>query len=247
MKVFQTLLKTEVKLILRGMDSIFFGVLFPLGMAVILGIIYGEKPAYEGADFTFMQQSFGAIVAIGICATGLMGIPLSVADYRHKKILKRFRVTPVSPGLLLFIQVIVQFGIALLSALCVFIVVKLFFGYQMNGSFGGFLLCYLLVTAAIYGLGMMIASVAPNIKTANLLCSVIYFPMLFLSGATIPYEIMPSAMQKVTDILPLTQGIKLLKGFSLSTDPDNIVFPIILMVVLSFISIVISIKFFKWE
>ena len=53
-----------------------------------------------------MQQSFGAFVAVGICATGLMGLPLTIADYRDKKILKRFKATPVDPGLLLLVQIV---------------------------------------------------------------------------------------------------------------------------------------------
>ncbi|MBH1942317.1 ABC transporter permease [Mobilitalea sibirica] len=247
MKVFRTLVKTESKLALRNMDSILFGILFPMALALILGVIYGEKPAFEGAGYTFLQQSFGAVAAIGICATGLMGIPLSIADYRHRKILKRFKVTPVSPGLLLFVQVAVQFAIALTSYLAVYLVLKLFFGYKMIGSTFYFLLSYLLVAIAIYGIGMLLASISPNLKTANLLCSLIYFPMLFLSGATVPYEIMPKALQGASDIMPLTQGIKLLKGFSLGLDLNNLMFPIILLSVLAIISFLVSIKFFQWE
>jgi ABC-2 type transport system permease protein len=247
MKAFKAMLKMESKLTLRGMDSIFFGVLFPMGLALILGIIYGNKPAYEGADYTFIQQSFGAVISIGICATGLMGIPLSVSEYRHRKILKRFRVTPVSPGLLLFTQMTVQLMIAVLSSLGVFTVMKLFFGYRMEGSFAGFVLSYLLVMFAIYGLGMMLGSVAPNVKTANLLCSLVYFPMLFLSGATVPYEVMPPVMQRVTNVLPLTQGIKLLKGFSLGMEPENLVLSIAVMAGLAVVTTIISIKFFRWE
>lgn len=247
MKAFRALMKTEIKLALRGMDSIFFGVLFPVGLALILGVIYGDKPAFPGAGYTELQLSFGAISAIGICATGLMGVPLSISEYRHRKILKRFKVTPVSPGMLLLIQVTVQFLIALLSFGAVTLVMVLIFGYRMPGSPWMFLLAYFLVILAMYGIGMMIASVAPNIKTANLLCSLIYFPMLFLSGATVPYEIMPKAMQRITDVLPLTQGIKLMKGFSLGTDMGNLLFPVILMLCLAVVSILISIKFFRWE
>ena len=247
MKAFYTMIKTESKLTLRNLDSIFFGVMFPMAMAIILGIIYGQKPAYEGAEYTFMQQSFGAIAAIGICATGLMGVPLSISDYRHKKILKRFRVTPVSPGMLLFTQMFVQFIIAVISSLGVYAVVTLFFGYHLRGSFGTFILSYLLVLLTMYGIGMMLASIAANVKTANLLCTLVYFPMLFLSGATIPYEVMPKAMQQVTNMLPLTLGIKLLKGASLGINSENIVITIGIMAGIALLSILISIKTFRWE
>ena len=247
MKAFHALMKTELKLTFRGMDSILFGILFPMGLALILGMIYGDKPAFPGAGYTELQQSFGAVSAIGICATGLMGVPLSISEYRHRKILKRFKVTPVSPGMLLLIQVAVQLLIALMSFGAVTLVMMVFFGYRMPGSPWMFLLAYFLVILAMYGIGMMIASVAPNIKTANLLCSLIYFPMLFLSGATVPYEIMPKTMQRITDVLPLTQGITLMKGFSLGTNMGNLLFPVILMLCLAVVSILVSIKFFRWE
>ena len=50
MKTFRTMLKTELKLSLRGMDMFIFAICVPVVVLVILGIIYGEKPAYPGAD-----------------------------------------------------------------------------------------------------------------------------------------------------------------------------------------------------
>lgn len=247
MKAFLTMIKTESILTLRSIDSIFFGVVFPMAFALILGVIYGDKPAFKGAEYTSLQLAFGAVISIGICATGLMGIPLSISSYRHMKILKRYQVTPVSPGILLFTQMMIQFMISILSALGVLTVMLLFFHYRMPGNAGYFILAYLLVMVSIYGLGMMIASIAPNMKVANLLCTLLYFPMLFLSGATVPYEIMPKPMQHISDVMPLPQGIKLLKETSLGLDHQNIVFTVIILAVLAVITILISIKSFKWE
>lgn len=247
MKAIKTLLKTETLLSLRDMNVPIFGIAFPAAFAIILGMIMGTKPAFEGASYTFMQQSFGALASIGVCATGLMGIPLTIADYRHRKILKRFRVTPVSPGLLLFVQFVINFVMSVISLLLVYAICALFFGYRMIGSVRGFILAYILVVLAIYGLGMMLASVAPNIKTANLLCSLVYFPMLFLSGATVPYEVMPKVMQRTMDFLPLTQGIKLMKGASLGTPLDNVVFPVLLMIGITVVCTAVSVRYFKWE
>ncbi|HEY9062664.1 MAG TPA: ABC transporter permease [Pseudobacteroides sp.] len=247
MKAFNAIIKTESKLVLRGMDTIFFGVLMPIVVAVILGFINGNKPAYEGANYSFMQQSFGALSSIGICATGLMGFPLVIADYRHKKILKRFQVTPVSPAIILLVQCVINLVISLISLLCVYTICALLFQYKMAGSLGMFLLAYGLVLIAIYGIGMMLSSVSPNIKTANLLCTLIYFPMILFSGATIPYEIMPTGAQKIMDFLPLTQGIKLLKAVSLNLPLNNVFFQVCLMAMFAVVCIIISIRFFKWE
>lgn len=247
MKALATMIRTEFKLTLRSIDSIFFGILFPMAFALILGLIYGNKPAFKGADYTSIQLAFGAVISIGICATGLMGIPLSISNYRHMKILKRYKVTPVSPGILLFTQVIIQFMISVVSSLGVLTVMKLLFHYNMSGNTGKFILSYLLVMVSIYGLGMMLASIAPNMKIANLLCTLLYFPMLFLSGATVPYEIMPKAMQRLSDIFPLTQGIKLLKEVSLGLNSQNILFAVCILAGVAVVSILISVKFFRWE
>lgn len=84
-------------------------------------------------------------------------------------------------------------------------------------------------------------------KTASILASVLYFPMLILSGATLPYEVMPTALQKIADIMPLTQGIKLLKATSLGLPVGGVLLPLIIMVVIAVVCGGIAIKFFKWE
>ena len=56
MKTFKTMLKTELKLSLRGMDMVIFAICVPLVVLVILGIIYGDKPAFEGAGYSFRSN-----------------------------------------------------------------------------------------------------------------------------------------------------------------------------------------------
>ena len=87
MKRFCTLLKNEMKLSIRDMNMVIFALIMPLAVLVVLGILYGRRPAFEGAAYSFMAQSFGAVCAISICAGGLMGLPLVVADYRERRIL----------------------------------------------------------------------------------------------------------------------------------------------------------------
>ncbi|MGG7176831.1 ABC transporter permease [Clostridium paraputrificum] len=247
MKLFKTMLKTQLKLAIREIDGILFGILFPIGIVLLLGFIYGDKPAFDGANFTMIQLSFGAFISVGICATGLMGLPLSISDFRSKKILKGLKVTPISPINILMIQMLIGFIISVISALAVFIVAKFLFGYVMIGSGMKFIPTFILVTTAIYSIGMLIASLVPNIKVANLVCTLVYFPMVFLSGATIPYEIFPKGLQVVADIMPLTQGIKLMKGVSLGEPLNNIAIQLILMIAISIVCITVSIKTFKWE
>lgn len=247
MKAFKTVFKTEFKLCVRDLNIPVFGIVFPLIVAVVIGLVTGNRPAHESGEYGGITQAFGAFAAISICATGLMGMPLQVADYRSKKILKQYMVTPVSPVLLLIIQFAVNFIMSLVSLASLFLICRLFWGYRMPGNIGIFLLSFLFVTIAIYSLGMMLASVAPDAKGADLLCTLVYFPMLFFSGATIPYEIMPPAAQNIMDILPLTQGIKLMKAASLGLQPNSLWGSALILVLVSIVCIMLSIRFFRWE
>lgn len=71
--------------------------------------------------------------------------------------------------------------------------------------------------------------------------------MLIFSGATLPYEVMPETLQKVADVLPLTQGIKMLEASSMGLTMNNLFVPIMAMIVIMIICMVLSVKLFKWE
>ena len=247
MKTFKTMLKTELKLSLRGMDMFIFAICVPLVVLIILGIIYGNKPAFAGAEYSFLEQSFGALTTISICAGGVMGLPLVVSDYRSRHILKRYKVTPISPALILLVQVAIYTIYAVLSLLLLFLAAKCFFGYQFRGSISGFLGGYILVIISIFSIGMMVGGIAPNTKMAGVIASILYFPMLIFSGATLPYEVMPPALQKAAELLPMTQGIKLLKAASLGNKSETVFLSVIVMIFIAAVCIGISLKFFKWE
>ena len=246
MKTYFKLLQVEFRLILRSIDSIFFGVGMPVAIMLLIGLINGKNESFEGAGYTMLQSSFGALITVGICATAFMGLPLTIADYRDKKILKHFFVTPVKPSMLLLVHVTLNAILSLFSSLLVYLTAKIVFGYEMTGSLGGFVLSYFLVMGSMYSVGMMLASVCKSIKSANMVCSLVYFPMIFLSGATIPFEIFPEALQKVAGFLPLSQGIKLLKNYSLGLH-ESTLFPILFLIVFMVIGGLISIKTFRFE
>lgn len=247
MRAFNKMVAIEFKLAIRDMNMPIFAIIIPVIIAIILGLIFGSKPAFAGASYSFLAQSFGAVSSIGICAAGVMGLPLVVADYRYKKILKRYKVTPVSPVMILFAQVVVNLIMAIVSAICIYAVLAMFFGYKMQGSFLEFIGAFLLVLISIFSIGILVAAISPNAKVSNLLCTILYFPMLIFSGATLPYEIMPRILQKIADIMPLTQGIKLMKAASLGLPMDSVLMQILVMVILALTCIGISIKFFRWE
>ncbi|MEG0276352.1 MAG: ABC transporter permease [Coprobacillus sp.] len=246
MKQFTTFLKVEGKLGLRCPDGLIFGVGMPVGVLMLIAIIGGGRTAGE-TNYTFLQSAFASLLTVGICATAFMGLPLTIAEYRDKKILKHFFVTPVSPMLILFVQVCISMLTAILSAILVALIAIVCFDYQMQGNVFYFIGAYFLVMLSMFSLGMILASLCKTLKIANVVTTFVYFPMLFLSGATIPYELFPSFLQSVANVLPLTHGIRLLKDVSLGVLSDQAWLSILVLVVFIVAGIIISVVSFKWE
>lgn len=94
---------------------------------------------------------------------------------------------------------------------------------------------------------MMVGGIAKNEKIASVLACILYFPILIFSGATLPFEAMPKAMQGIVSLLPLTQGIQLMKATSLELSVDNFWLSAAVMGIVTVLCTGISIKFFKWE
>lgn len=247
MKSFRTLLKNELKLNIRNMNMVIFAVIMPLIVLIILGFIYGTKPAADGAAYTFMEQSFGALCCISICAGGLMGLPLVVSEYRERKILKRFQVTPISPAKLLLVEFLIYVIYCIVSMLTLFLAAMLFWKIKIHGSFLLFLGSWLLTMVSTLSIGLLVGGIAKNMKSASVIACILYFPMLIFSGATLPFEVMPIIMQKIIGVLPLTQGMQLMKAAFLGIPLENALLTVIIMSAVTLICFGISIKCFKWE
>lgn len=246
MKRFFTLLKNELRLSIRDMNMVIFGIIMPLAVFVVLGMIYRSKPAYEGADYTFLEQSFGAVCAVSVCAGGLMGLPLVVSDYREKKILKRFKATPASPALLLGAELAVYILYSAVS-LITLAAAGIIAGVKLYGSAGAFLGSWALTVISTLSIGMMVGGIAKNTKQAGVIASILYFPALIFSGTTLPFEIMPELMQKIVRLFPLTQGIELMKSSFLGTISESSIIAVFVMLLTGAVCSGISVKFFKWE
>ena len=247
MKSFTILLKNELKLNIRNMNMVIFAVIIPLVVLIILGFIYGTKPAADGTAYTFMEQSFGALCCISVCAGGLMGLPLVVSEYRERKILKRFQVTPVSPAKLLVVEFMIYVIYCVVSMLTLFPVAMLLWKVKIHGSFLLFIGSWLLTMVSTLSIGLLVGGISRNMKTASVIACLLYFPMLIFSGTTLPFEVMSVSMQKIISVFPMTQGIQLMKATFLGLPIENALIPVVVMGAVTLICFGISIKCFKWE
>lgn len=246
MKRFLTFLKVEGKLSLRSPDGIIFGIGMPIGVLLLIAVVAGSQSA-GGADYSFLQSAFASLLTVGICATAFMGLPLTIADYRDKKILKHFFATPIRPFMILSVQVVIGMLTSFFSAALVTVLAVFGFGYRMEGDPFLFIGAFLLVMLSMYSIGMILASLCKTVKIANVVTTFVYFPMLFLSGATIPFELFPDTVQKVCNVLPLTHGIKLLKAVSLDMWSQEIWISVALLIAFAVVGCIISVVSFKWD
>lgn len=246
MKRFLTFLKVEGKLSLRSPDGIIFGIGMPVGVLLLIAVVAGSQSA-GGADYSFLQSAFASLLTVGICATAFMGLPLTIADYRDKKILKHFFATPIRPFMILSVQVVIGMLTSFFSAALVTVLAVFGFGYRMEGDPFLFIGAFLLVMLSMYSIGMILASLCKTVKIANVVTTFVYFPVLFLSGATIPFELFPDTVQKVCNVLPLTHGIKLLKAVSLNMWSQEIWISVALLIVFAVVGCILSVVSFKWD
>lgn len=218
----------------------------PVGVLLLIAVVAGSQSA-GGADYSFLQSAFASLLTVGICATAFMGLPLTIADYRDKKILKHFFATPIRPFMILSVQVVIGMLTSFFSAALVTVLAVFGFGYRMEGDPFLFIGAFLLVMLSMYSIGMILASLCKTVKIANVVTTFVYFPMLFLSGATIPFELFPDTVQKVCNVLPLTHGIKLLKAVSLNMWSQEIWISVALLIVFAVVGCIISVVSFKWD
>ena len=218
----------------------------PVGVLLLIAVVAGSQSA-GGADYSFLQSAFASLLTVGICATAFMGLPLTIADYRDKKILKHFFATPIRPFMILSVQVVIGMLTSFFSAALVTILAVFGFGYRMEGDPFLFIGAFLLVMLSMYSIGMILASLCKTVKIANVVTTFVYFPMLFLSGATIPFELFPDTVQKVCNVLPLTHGIKLLKAVSLNMWSQEIWISVALLIAFAVVGCIISVVSFKWD
>ena len=131
-------------------------------------------------------------------------------------------------------------GVALTVAAVVF------FGYRMPGNVFAYMAVWLLTMISMFSIGLMVASLCRTTKSMNVATSLLYFPMLLFSGATIPAEVFPAGFQAVAKWMPLGVGIDLLKSVSMGCY-DRITVPVITLIAITVICGTIAVRTFRWE
>ena len=120
------------------------------------------------------------------------------------------------------------------------------FGYRMQGSVLVYIGVWLLTMASMFSIGLMVASLCRTAKSMNVATTVLYFPMLLFSGATIPAEVFPARFRAVARWMPLGVGIDLLKSVSMGCY-DKMAVPVFTLTAITVLCGAVAVKTFRWE
>jgi ABC-2 type transport system permease protein len=237
----------EMKLFLREPTAAFFTLVFPLMLLFLFGSIYGNKPTRFFGGLGYVDTAVPAFTAIIIATSGLMFLAITMASYREQGVLRRLQATPLRPHAILAAQVIVLFLATLLGMVLLVVLGKMVYGLRFAGSVFNILAGFVLSCLSFFAVGFVLASLAPTTRAAQVVAMVLFYPMIFLSGATIPREVLPQTVRHYAQVLPLTHVVNLLRGLWSGEGWGKHSTEAGILAVMLFAGVIISAKTFKWK
>ena len=242
MKGFLALLKIDLKLARRDRSVLFFNYLFPLFFFFVFAQMMDAR---QGSTILLVVSM---VIVFGVIGNGLFGAGMRAVQEREENVLRRYKVTPITPVPLLCASMITGVVIFLPSVVLILFLACQFYGMAVPDHLGSLFVFVAVGAVAFRSLGLIIAAVVNSSQESNILVQIIYMPMLFLSGATIPIAFMPHWLQNITQFIPATYlmtglGGILQRGETLLANWQAVVVLLLTTAVATFIAT----KLFRWE
>jgi ABC-2 type transport system permease protein len=237
----------EGKLFLREPVGAFFTLVFPLMFLFLFGSISGNGPTPMFGGQRMIDTAIPTLTAMIIGTTGLMSTTITMATYRENGVLRRLRTTPVSSLVVLAAQVMVVFGMTCLGMLLLIVAGMLIYHVRFEGNAFSVLGGFILSSLSFFGIGFILAGTLPTARTAQTAGLVLLYPMMFLSGAFFPLELLPTAVQKVAAFMPLTYVVNLLRGLWTGEPWGDHLLEVGLLAGMLVLGVIVSVKTFRWE
>lgn len=212
MNAYLRLIAFDLRLYLRDWLTIFWVLIYPILMLVIFGSMYGSQVDAETGK-RFIDSYMPALCVLNVISVSLFTLSINMITHRENGTLRRYRVTPIRASAVLLSHSIQGVLLVLVGALEIILVAKLIWDIEITAAAMATLLaCLLLGCVAFFGLGFAMSGLANNAGAASGLAMIVFFPMLFLSGVTMPVKLLPQIMQSISDWLPMTYMVKLAQG-----------------------------------
>jgi ABC-type multidrug transport system permease subunit len=243
MKTYVALMKIDLKLALRMRSVIFFNYLFPLMFFFIFATLYSAR-----SNPGQIVKVLAMVIPLGIVGNGLFGAGMRAIQERELGVLRRYKVTPITPLPLLVASMVTAWFVFTPYILVVLSISHFYYHLPWPAHWPSLLIFISFGLIAFRALGMVIASTANNMQEGQILIQLFYFPMIFLSGATIPYEVLPPILQTMSQFIPasyLVRGIKdMISNNQNIWDESKLV---VVLIVAAAVGLTVGLKLFRWE
>jgi ABC-2 type transport system permease protein len=231
-----------LKLTFRDRQAIFWTYAFPLFFLFLFAGIFARGRA--AALLTMLP----GLLCISAMSSGLFGIGVTLPAMRERGILRRYRLAPISSWMIITSGIASNLLVSLSTLLMQIALAKIVYKIEIAGSVLATLVMLIVGALAFFSLGFVVASLAENVRSATVLCNLLFFPLMFLGGAAFPMQFLPPRLQDLARVLPsnyMVDGLyRVMKeGAGIVANLKNLA----VLLLSCAVSLVIAAKLFRWE
>jgi ABC-2 type transport system permease protein len=197
-----TLAAAEARLLMRDWTVLVFAFVFPPFVMLILAGVFGTQPD-EGYGMQRPDDYYvAASIGVPVIALALVGLPVALASYRERGVLRRFEAFGISPVKVVAAQAVVACGLVVLGAAVVLAVAAPTYGIPHVVHPWQTVLGLTAGTLTLVLIGIVIGLAAPTARAAQAIGLLAFFPLYLLGGGGPPKGAMTGTMQAIADALP---------------------------------------------
>ena len=198
------LVRTELRLVLREPLVLAFVFAFPILTVLVIAGSFGAEDAPDFGNVEPSQWYVASYLAVVIAAIGLVMVPVHLAGYRERGVLRRFAAAGFPRWSFAGAQLIVGVTLTLVASAVLLVVAGLVYGLPPVESPLATAAGVVLGATAFTSLGLLVGAGVPNARAAQGVGLLLFFPSFLLGGGGPPPEAMSSAMRQIAKLLPLT-------------------------------------------
>lgn len=185
-------------------------------------------------------------IAAFIMTNGIVGVTSTVSEFRRNGILKRLASTPLSKSSWIIANLLQQTLLAFLLTIIMIALGWIIFNITIIPDVLSLLLIFI-GAVAFCSIGIVLGGIIKDVETAYGISNSIAFPLMFISGAFWPVDIMPSYLQSIAKITPLYYFHQGLRELLIFKNPEQSYTPFMVMIIMAIVFIILAIKVTKWK
>lgn len=209
--MFAKLAWIETKLSLREPTVAVFALAFPIILLYLLLNSFGNQPDADFSGVNSADYYVPAYMAGTIAALGLIAIPVHLASYRERGVLRRLRASGIAPGSVLIAQTFVAFLLVFFAAAVMLALGNASYELSTPSSWAVLVGSLALTTVTFSAVGVALSTLLPSARAAQAIGLLLFFGMFFISGGGPPAAILPDGVAFVADALPMSYAVETLQ------------------------------------